>query len=76
MGTYRGFKTEVIGQVYEAKRIKTAILKDKELALSLDKWDRHVKNWTPDEKILEISKQCKNSYILLTTAESTEVSAL
>lgn len=74
MGTYRGFKTEVIGHTNEVSHIKDLIKADEELAMSLLDWDKNIKGWTPDDKLKELSKQCKDSYILLTTVqEASEV---
>lgn len=74
MGTYRGFKTEVVGVGKEVSVIKDLIKADQELSMSLLDWDKNIKGWTPDDKLKELSKQCKDSYILLTTAqEASEV---
>jgi len=69
MGTRRAFKVEVIGPESERSIIESAIKADEDLTHSLNQWDRHIRNWTPDSKLEEISKQCDRSYILLKTAE-------
>lgn len=69
MGTYYGYKTEVIGPKAKVADIKQLIKADEELAPSLDQWDRNIKNWSPGEKLKHVSEHCDGSCVLLTTAE-------
>ena len=69
MGTYRSFKVSVAGKdKNEVKYIRSLVEADEELKLSLDKWDCNIKNWTPHNKLADISSHCEKSYILLDIA--------
>lgn len=69
MGTYRGFRVEIVGDYYEAPKLAEEIKSDPELASMYNKWDGGIKNWCPDDKLRKISEDYKESYIILTTAE-------
>lgn len=69
MGTRYGFYTQVIGPEPEKSKIEALIAGVEDLSHSLNKWDVHVRNWTPDEGLQTISNRCKETYILLKTAQ-------
>ena len=73
MGTYRSFKTEVVGPAWEVASITQLIDADEELKHSLNKWDQNIKNWTPEESLKRLSEHCDRSYVLLTTVEELQV---
>lgn len=70
MGTYRAFRTEVMSHdMVEREALIKEIKADEELNASLDKWDKNIKGWCPDEKLEALTQKYKNSYVLVTVAE-------
>lgn len=67
MGSYYSYKLEVVGKPTSKAKLIGKIEADEELSHMLNKWDKHIKNWDPSNKIETLSEDVDDAYLMLTT---------
>lgn len=65
MGTYYNSKITVHGNEKEKAEIEKLLLDDLYVNSCVNKWSGELKNYYPSEHLERISKECKETYILL-----------